>query len=153
MTKKKNKNKWIVGVAVIAVAVLGMSLLSLTNNSVYFFTPDEAYARAAEMENQDIKVAGMVKVGSQKWNPKDLDLQFVLTDMKGHEINVKHKGTPPDMFKEGSGVVTEGRISSDGKSFISHNLLVKHSEEYKAPGDQKSMDKELLQESIFKKPK
>ena len=60
-------------------------------------------------------------------------------------------GTPPDMFKEGQGVVVEGRISTDGQSLAARNLMVKHSEEYKKPGaEHSSMDKELLEKSLFK---
>jgi len=75
----------------------------------------------------------------------------VISDLKGHEIKVSHKGTPPDMFKEGQGVVVEGILSPDGKSVKSRRLMVKHSEEYKKPGDHAGTpNKELLEKSIFK---
>jgi cytochrome c-type biogenesis protein CcmE len=74
-----------------------------------------------------------------------------MTDLKGHEIKVHHNGTPPDMFKEGQGVVAEGRIEDGGKALVARSLMVKHSEEYKkAGGNHSSMDKELLERSLFK---
>ena len=54
------------------------------------------------------------------------------------------------MFKEGQGVVVEGRIDETGKVMISKSLMVKHSEEYKKPDDHSSMNKALLEESLFK---
>ena len=147
---KKNATRWLIGGIVIAGAVIGISFLNLGDNLVYFYTPDEAIAKAADLGSQTIKVGGMVKGGSEVWNRESLELAFTLTDMKGHEIAVQHKGTPPDMFKENSGVVVEGRLEDGGKRMVSRNLMVKHSEEYKAPNGQRSMDKEMLEKSLFK---
>ena len=149
MANKSNK-KWVVGGGVIITAVIAMSFLNLGDNLVYFYTPMEAVAKASELEGQNIKVGGMVKTDTVKWVPEHLSLSFIMTDMNGNEINVAHKGTPPDMFKEGQGVVVEGRLANSGKDMVSHNLMVKHSEEYKSPEDPRSMDHKLLQQSIFK---
>ena len=92
----------------------------------------------------------MVKPESVKWVAEQLSLNFVVTDLEGHEIEIKHKGTPPDMFKEGQGVVVEGRIDHAGKEIISKILMVKHSEEYKKPDDHSTMNKALLEKSLFK---
>lgn len=142
--------KWLIGGAVILVAGLAISSLKLGDNVVYFYTPDEAQAKAAELENKTIKLGGMVKAGSVDWKPETLDLNFVVWDMKGHEIKVAHKGVPPDMFKEQSGVVVEGRLNATGDTIVSQRLMVKHSEEYKKPDAQHSVDKALLEKSIFK---
>lgn len=147
---KKNATKWIIGGSIIAAAVVSMSFLNLGDNLIYFYTPDEAFAKAADLEGKTIKVGGMVKGGSVQWTPEQLALKFVMTDLKGHEIEVSHTGTPPDMFKENSGVVVEGRIDNAGRSMVSKNLMVKHSEEYKEAGDHTSMDKALLEKSLFK---
>lgn len=148
---KARSTRWMIGIAIIAVAVVAVALTQLSTNVVYFYTPDEAMAKATEIKDQTIKVGGMVVPGSVDWRAQDLSLGFTISDMKGHEIRVSHKGTPPDMFKEGSGVVVEGNIAVDGKSMLSRKLMVKHSEEYKKPGDHaQSVDKELLQKSIFK---
>lgn len=148
---RARSTRWMIGIAVIAVSVVVLALTQLSANVVYFYTPDEAMAKAAEIKDQTIKLGGMVVPGSVDWKAQDLSLGFTVSDMKGHEIRVSHKGTPPDMFKEGSGVVVEGTIAADGKSMLSHKLMVKHSEEYKKPGDHaQSVNKELLEKSMFK---
>lgn len=148
---RARSTRWLIGIGVIAIAVIVLAVTQLSSNVVYFFTPDEAMAKAADIQDQTIKLGGMVVPGSVDWKAQDLSLAFTVTDMKGHDIRVSHKGTPPDMFKEGSGVVVEGVIGRDGKTMTSHKLMVKHSEEYKKPGDHaKSVDKELLEKSMFK---
>jgi cytochrome c-type biogenesis protein CcmE len=147
---KKGTTKWLIGGAVIAAAVIGISFLSLGDNLVYFYTPAEAYAKAADLEGQNVKVGAMVVPGSVQWKADELALSFTMTDLEGHDIRVEHKRTPPDMFKEGQGVVVEGRLADGGKAMVSRHLLVKHSEEYKPTGDHKGMDKALLEKSLFK---
>lgn len=147
---KKSKTRWLIGGSVIAAAVVAMAFLNLSDYTTYFLTPGEAYARASELGDRTVKVGGMVKRGSVQWHPETLSLDFVMNDMDGHDIAVAHKGTPPDMFKEGSGVVVEGRLVNGGKEMQSRALMVKHSEEYKKPGDPHSVDKTLLEKSMFK---
>ena len=147
---KKIPMKWLIGVFVIAVAALAFGNLQFGDNALYFYTPDEAMAKSNDLSEKNIQVGGMVKAGSVEWKPEELQLNFVVSDLKGHEINVSHKGNPPDMFKEMSGVVVEGRLAADGKTMVSKRLMVKHSEEYKKPDQHHSMDKELLEKSIFK---
>ena len=150
--KPRSQNKWITGGIIITATILGMSILSLDNYSVYFYTPDEAYAKAVELQGKNIKIGGLVKEGTVRWEAKELALSFVLTNYSDYDIQVRHIGTPPDMFKEGQGVVVEGRIEKSGRDFSAKTLMVKHSEEYKAPEDPKhSMDKQLLERSILKK--
>ena len=148
--KKGLPLKWMIGGAVLVVAALAASNLKFSDNVVYFYTPQEAFAKAADININTIKVGGMVKTGTVNWKAEELLLNFVMTDMQGTDIEVSHKGTPPDMFKENAGVVVEGRIEADGKKMVSQRLMVKHSEEYKKPDAQHSVDKELLEKSIFK---
>ena len=149
--KKKSKSaKWMIGIGIITAAVVAISLTQLSSNVVYFYTPDEAQAKSLEIGHQTIKVGGMVIPGSVDWKAEQLDLAFTISDLKGHEIRVKHKGTPPDMFKEGQGVVVEGTLASGGRDMTSRKLMVKHSEEYKKPGDHAgNINKELLEKSLF----
>lgn len=148
--KKGLPMKWIVGGVVLLVAIFAIGNLNLGENVVYFYTPGEAYAKAGELEDKLIKVGGMVKPGTIVWKPEEIFLAFTMTDMKGVEIQVQHKGVPPDMFKENSGVVVEGRITQNGQEMNAQKLMVKHSEEYKTPDQHHSVDKELLEQSLFK---
>lgn len=151
MARKSKSTKWLIGIGIIAAAVIAIASTQLSSNVVYFFTPEEAYAKAAEISGQNIKIGGMVVPGSVVWKAEALDLSFTISDLKNHEIRVSHKGTPPDMFKEGQGVVVEGNLAPDGKSMASRKLMVKHSEEYKKPGSHTGdLNKELLEKSLFK---
>ena len=121
----KGRKKWAVGIIVIASAVLGMTLLTLGDYAVYFYLPHEAKANAAKVQGQDIRVGGMVKTGTVDWKPETLSLSFIVSDLDGSDISVQHSGTPPDMFKEGQGVVVEGRINAEGTEMQSKILMVK----------------------------
>lgn len=152
MTYKKQKSylKWIIGFGVIALTILSVTMLNFGDSMVYFYTPKEVVTKKNEMLNKPLMIGAMVKQGTVSWVPEDLQLDFTLTDFKGHEIPVKHKGVKPDMFKENTGVVVEGRFNPDGTIFSAKKLIVKHSEEYKIPEKGNSIDKELLEKSIFK---
>jgi len=139
----------IVGI-IVTIALIVIGTLKISDGLVYFYTPDEAFAKAAELQDRTVRVGGLVKPETVVWNREALDLRFVLTDMVGHEIQVAHRGTPPDMFREGQGVVVEGRLGEDGSQFSSRKLLVKHSEEYKKPDDLTMTDRALLEKSLFK---
>lgn len=149
-TRQRRRNSWFIGAAIILGAAFLMSFLVMPEYMVYFYTPREALLKASELSKRDIKVGGMVEAGSMKWNAQDLLLTFTLTDLSDVKIMVTYLGTPPDMFKENSGVVVEGRINDDGTQLKANKLMVKHSEEYKAPDDGHSVDKELIEKSIFK---
>jgi len=147
---KQQRTRWIIGGTIILIAAILVGFLQFGENVVYFYTPSEAQAKAADLSNSTIRLGGMVMPGSVKWQAENLDLRFTVSDLKGHEISVAHRGTPPDMFKEGQGVVVEGRLSNDGKAIQSKKLMVKHSEEYKKQGDHTQMDKAALEKSMFK---
>jgi len=145
--------KWLLGATVIGCAIVGLGFLNLGDNLVYFYTPAEAIAKASDIGDKTIRVGAMVKAGSVKRSVEPINVEFVATDLKDAEIFVKYQGIAPDMFKEGQGVVVEGRLLDSGRTMIAKNLLVKHSEEYKKPDAQHSLDKEYLQKSLFKDEK
>ena len=146
----KSKKIW-AGLGLLAIAG-GIALLiagGLSSNVVYFLTPSELRAelaeRADEIVDQPLRLGGQVKPGSLSWDPEALDLRFVVSDSLG-EVPVRSTGAPPSMFKEGLGVVVEGRYTGDG-IFESTNLMVKHSNEYEPPHGEKP---EQMYESLIK---
>ena len=143
------KTKWIVGSLVIVAVVVALSLLKLGDSIVYFYTPKEVFAADLDVRGKNIKIGGMVKVGSVQKDMANMRLTFMMTDFKGHDIAVQHRGTPPDLFKEGQGVVAEGYFNVQKKTLQSHTLMVKHSEEYRVPHDSEVQNKELLIKSMF----
>ena len=127
----KRHAKFLVGGAVIAVALAYMIYAGVTQSAVYFVTPSEL--QAAPVAGKAYRLGGMVVPGTLKWEPRTLDLAFALSDGKT-TVAVRHKGTPPDLFGEGRGAVVEGAWTPDGY-FKSTLIMAKHSEEYKAPHD------------------
>ena len=148
--KSQGSLKWFFVLPLMAFGILFLCLYTLNDYSVYFYTPKELVLKAKELSKKEIRVGGMVKTSSVHWDQKDLNLNFILSDLKGAEILVFYKGAPPDMFKEGSGVVVEGYIREDGKELTARNLFVKHSEEYKIPEDIHQINPQLVEKSIIK---
>ena len=131
-----SKKVWAgLGLAAIAGAIALLIAGGLSSNVVYFLTPSELRAelaeRGEEIVDQPLRLGGQVKPGSLNWDAEALDLRFVVRDSVG-EVPVRSTGAPPAMFKEGIGVVVEGRYTHEGV-FESTNLMVKHSNEYEPP--------------------
>jgi cytochrome c-type biogenesis protein CcmE len=148
--KKDHNLKWLFATILIFILVGALSFISLNSNAVYFYTPEEAYKQAQKLQNTEIRIGGMVKTQSVRWQPQTLDLSFTITNMQGVEIFINHRGAPPDMFKENSGVVVEGFLDKQGKNFRANKLMVKHSEEYRIPSDLHTQNTKLIQKSILK---
>ena len=122
----------IIGGALIIVAAFAYLLYGgLDKNIVYFLTPHELLAKGTKAVDVPVRLGGQVKPGSVKWNDTTLALHFIVTDGTS-EITVDSKGAPPQMFRDGMGVVVEGRYGANG-TFNCTNLMVKHSNEYRPP--------------------
>ena len=135
------KSKFLVGGGVILAALAYMIYAGVSQSVVYFVTPTELHA--APVPGKAYRLGGMVQPGTLKWNPRNVELDFSLSDGQV-SVPVKHKGTPPDLFAEGRGAVVEGTWTSEGY-FRASLIMAKHSEEYKAPHDQHQAGyKELL---------
>lgn len=120
--------------ALILLGIFAYLLLGqLEGNVVLFRTPGELIALGNKAYDVPMRLGGQVEPGSVNWDADNLDLRFRVRD--GNESVLVHsKGAPPQMFRDGMGVVIEGKYSRDG-TFESSNLLIKHSEEYRAPKD------------------
>lgn len=101
------------------------------DNLVYFLSPKELLAKGSSAHDVPVRLGGQVVPGSVQWNPDRLELLFRVTD-GAEQVSVRSKGAPPQMFRDGMGVIVEGRYRRGGE-FESHNLMVKHSNEYRAP--------------------
>lgn len=132
-----------------ALMILGLVWFELDDHVVYFLTPQELQEQAEQLIRKQVRVGGMVEVGSLLWNQQQLKAEFVLSDLNKARIQVSYAGLLPDMFREGQGVVVEGSLHEKGMLFLADTLMVKHSEEYQPPGDHPSMDSELLRRSLL----
>lgn len=118
-----------IGSAVI-IAVIGVLIYQgLSSNLVYYITPSELLAKQG-ITGQSFRLGGRVQPGSVQLNDKTRYLRFVLQDPKASVRVVSHD-LPPQMFRAGIGVVVEGTYT--GRFFSATNLMVKHSNAYRAP--------------------
>lgn len=107
-------------------------------NLVYFWNPKELVEKGDAAVGATVRLGGVVQTDTMKWDAEALDLKFkvgIQPDALADEYSVfvHAKSAPPQMFREGIGVVVEGIF--DGKTFNADRVLVKHSNEYRAPED------------------
>ena len=135
---KRRKLKYLVAGGIVVAALAGMIYSGVQESMVYFYTPTELVQKKDSVQGKSLRVGGMVVDGSIRWDPQNLLLTFQLTDGQG-TVFVRHKGTAPDLFKEGAGAVVEGAWTSEGY-FRSSNIMAKHSEEYKPPAQPETLE-------------
>ncbi len=128
----KPKHQRLVLVAAAAVAVFAavlLAMLGLKDRAAFFYTPvDIAAGKAAE--GKAMRLGGMVVPGSIRRAGDGVTIGFSVTDGDAR-TSVTYRGIVPDLFREGSGVVAEGRMRSG--TFVADNILAKHDERYMPP--------------------
>lgn len=128
----KPKNQRLILVVAAAVAVLLAVLLAmwgLKDRAAYFYTPaDIAAGRAAD--GKAMRLGGMVEPGTLRRDPDGVTVRFIVGDGAAR-TPVIFRGIVPDLFREGSGVVAEGRMSQG--TFVADTILAKHDERYMPP--------------------
>ncbi len=136
MTPRQKRLSWIVGgVAVLAVAA-GLVLSALNSNIVFFYTPSEV-ARDEVPTARSFRIGGLVEPGSIQ--REGTRVSFVVTD-NVHKVPVAYTGSLPDLFREGKGVVAQGRLETDGH-FVATEVLAKHDENYMPPEAEEALRK------------
>ncbi len=120
--------------AVIVVSVVGFTVAALfvlnafRSNLVFFYSPSEVLAGEAPRA-QRFRVGGLVEQGSVKKSGTKVD--FIVTDMN-EKISVHYEGILPDLFREGQGVIAQGRLMANNR-FVADEVLAKHDENYMPP--------------------
>jgi cytochrome c-type biogenesis protein CcmE len=117
------------GVAALGVAA-SLVLNAFQSNLVFFFSPSDVVLQKAPV-NKEFRVGGLVEEGSVKRQSDGLTVHFKVTDT-ARAIPVVYTGILPDLFKEGKGVVAQGRLGDDGV-FRAREVLAKHDENYMPP--------------------
>ena len=117
------------GVALLGIAA-ALVLRAFQGNIVFFFSPSQVAANEAPAD-KTFRLGGMVEKGSLRRSPDGLTVDFIVTDT-AKRIPVVYSGILPDLFKEGKGVVTQGRLGPDGV-FRASEVLAKHDENYMPP--------------------
>ncbi|MCC7195634.1 MAG: cytochrome c maturation protein CcmE [Gemmatimonadaceae bacterium] len=130
---KRRRLGVIAALAVLLGAFAWLIFGNLDQNVVFFLTPGELLAKGTEVVDKPVRLGGEVRPGSVKWDEKTLKLEFQVMDVDTTQVvRVNSKGAPPQMFRDGMGVVVEGRLGRDSV-FQSTNLMIKHSNEYRPP--------------------
>ena len=129
--KPRHKRMAAIAVGVAALGVATALVLSAFNeNLVFFFTPSQIVAHEAP-QGRTFRIGGMVEKGSVLRQADGVTVRFVVTDT-AKSIPVTYKGSLPDLFREGKGVVAQGQLGADGV-FRANEVLAKHDENYMPP--------------------
>ena len=123
------------GLAVLGI-VATLVLNAFQSNLVFFFSPTQVAAGEAP-KGKTFRIGGLVKEGSIQREADGVTVRFVVTDTD-KEMLVAYKGILPDLFKEGKGVVAQGKLGDDGL-FAANEVLAKHDENYMPPEAAKAL--------------
>lgn len=132
-----NRRFAIGALAVAAVAFVVIAAGGIGENLVYYWGPSDVHAAGPKAVGATIRLGGQVKPGSIVENEGSA-LAFDVTDGKA-DVHVRSQGVPPQMFREGIGVVVEGTMTDAGY-FECNRLMVSHDNEYRAPGEKYDME-------------
>jgi cytochrome c-type biogenesis protein CcmE len=137
--KPRHKRIAAIALGVVALGVVTALVLSaFRENLVFFFTPTEVVANKAP-QGRSFRIGGMVEKGSVKRQADGVTVQFTVTDT-AKSLPVVYKGALPDLFREGKGVVAQGRLGPDGV-FSASEVLAKHDENYMPPEAKLAVEK------------
>ena len=129
--KPRHKKLLAIGLALTGLGIATALILNaFQSNLVFFFSPSEV-AEGKAPTDRAFRIGGLVEDGSVKRQADGLTVSFVVTDT-AKSIPVTYKGILPDLFKEGKGVVAEGKLGADGL-FTATQVLAKHDENYMPP--------------------
>jgi cytochrome c-type biogenesis protein CcmE len=145
---KGRRVKYLIAGGIVLAALAGLVYSGVKESMVYFYTPTEVREKRDAVRGKALRVGGMVVEGSVRWDPQQVLLTFALTDGQNN-VPVRHRGTAPDLFKEGAGAVVEGTWAPEGY-LRSSTIMAKHSEEYKAPTQPETLEgKKALFKSLL----
>ncbi len=126
--KLRHKRLALVGGVLALLAVIGALVVNaMRSNLVFFYTPTQVAAKEAP-EGKSFRIGGLVVSGSLQ--REGVLSHFVVTD-GAQQITVRYRGALPDLFKEGKGVVAQGKL--EGATFVAREVLAKHDENYMPP--------------------
>ena len=128
--KRRNKLLLILGLLLGVGVIVGLVLYALSQNINLFFSPSDMVQGKAPA-HQRIRAGGMVREGSLVRAPDSLKVRFIITDFV-EDVEVDYTGILPDLFREGQGIVAQGKLNDDGV-FLADEVLAKHDENYMPP--------------------
>ena len=148
MSRERNRRR-LLAVTALAISAGVLAFLAfggIGENLVYYWSPSELQTSGDQAIGASIRLGGVVEPGSIVRSPDGLKMEFTVTDGLA-SVPIVTSSVPPAMFREGIGVVIEGTVTDDG-TFETHRLLVKHDNEYQAPGEGDDLDMQELMQSM-----
>ena len=130
MTRKRKRLIFVLAGLALLGAATWLTLSALQDNLVFFYSPTDIYTKGVNAGRM-IRLGGLVEAGSIKRESDGRTIDFTVTD-GSRSIPVVYAGDLPDLFREGQGVVVEGRLQADG-NFSATTVLAKHDERYMPP--------------------
>lgn len=148
---KQRRIQLIVGGVIVAALLIAIAYQGV-DQTISFYSPAEVLAKPDAFRSKTIRIMALVEPKSTEWDAQAVRLRFKITEDSRGFIPVEFRGVKPDMYREGQGVVVEGKLDPSG-TFQATNLLVKHSEEYKVdPATQKKIaEKEAAYKAMLQK--
>lgn len=129
--KSRHKKLLVISLGLAGIGLIAALVLNaFRSNLVFFFTPTQI-AQGEAPTGRAFRIGGLVEAGSVQRQPDGINVRFVVTDT-AKSIPVIYQGILPDLFKEGKGVVAEGKLGADGL-FTASQVLAKHDENYMPP--------------------
>ncbi len=131
MTPARTKRLTLILLMIAGIGVgVSFALKAFNENIMFFFTPDEVMAGKAPKDKK-FRIGGLVVEDSVHRPGEGLTVHFKLVT-KGEQLLVKYTGILPDLFREGQGIIANGRLDAEG-DFVADEVLAKHDENYMAP--------------------
>jgi cytochrome c-type biogenesis protein CcmE len=130
MTRKQRRLAFVAaGMGILGISV-ALVLVALEENIIFFFSPTDIVTKQVPTDRR-LRLGGLVVKGSVARKPDGLTTEFRVTDM-ANTVPVTFRGVLPDLFREGQGVIVQGKFASDGW-FRADEVLAKHDETYMPP--------------------
>jgi cytochrome c-type biogenesis protein CcmE len=130
VTPRRRRLVLVLGI-IAGIAMAGaLALQAFRSNVTFFFDPSAVVAGQVQ-PGKRFRLGGMVEKGSLLRQPGSLEVRFAVSDFK-QQVKVRYTGVLPDLFREGAGVVAQGRLNGEGE-FIADEVLAKHDENYMPP--------------------
>jgi len=129
--KSRHKKLALIGGALAVIGIIAALVLNALNSNIaLYITPSDVVAGKAPL-GKNFRIGGLVKEGSLQRQADGVTMAFVITDT-AKDITVNYKGILPDLFKEGRGVVAQGKMTA-ADTFTASEVLAKHDENYMPP--------------------
>lgn len=138
-----NRKKRLIRVSLIfgvTACAIGLLLYAMRGDLNHYYSLEQIDAGQAPIEQQGIRIGGMVSAGSLKRQGDSLTVNFTVTDFKHKPLPVSYTGILPELFREGQGVIARGTLGKDGV-FQATEILAKHDEKYMPPELKADMQK------------